>query len=154
MGQPWHSSSVHLPPESISEVLLGCVCAHHAWHTGPHHCPQVSSHSWCLWLICHKRRQCTDHDTPWKCIERRARRFLNSRGHASCPDGTEFYSCLYNFGLGRKSRKLKNVLRSMNVVYFFVCIYSANIPWRPNVCQMLLDMGPDPRWWGHPYTYL
>jgi len=75
--------------------------------------PQVSKHSCYPWLICHRRKQGTDWDTPWKHVERRAKRILTIHGSwASHCDDPKLYTCLYSFGLGGKNRKLKNVLRS------------------------------------------
>ena len=64
---------------------------------------------------------------------------------------SEFYTCLYNLGLGGKSRKLKkkNALRSLNVVSRFSCIYSSNMPWDLNMRRTL--RGTDPQYWGLPY---
>lgn len=63
--------------------------------------PQVSEYSCCPWLICHRRKQCTDWDTPWKHVEGRAGRI---HGDAPYCDGPKLYTCLYRFGLCGKGR--------------------------------------------------
>lgn len=123
----------------------GCFCSAFSWGGSPllpaclpPHCPRVSRCSCHLWLICHRRKQCTDWDATWKHVAKKAERTWTTWGHVSWPDGPEFYTCLYNLGLGGKSRQLKqNASRSLNIVSCFSCIYSSNMPWDPNTRQTL-----------------
>lgn len=100
--------------------------------------PQASKCSCYLWLLCPRRKPCAD-STPPKRVEGRAGRALTQRGHSPRPSGPEFYTRLYNTGLGGKTRTLKK-FEKLNCCVLVLYPLLSGYSLRPYTCQMLVGM--------------
>ena len=118
---------------------MGGVSAHCSWHTGPPRCPRPpSALATCGCYAPEESPALTQH--PWKRVEGRAGRALTQRGHSPRPSGPEFYTRLYNTGLGGKTRTLKKFEKLNCCVLLFLYPLLSGYSLRPYTCQMLVGM--------------
>lgn len=84
--------------------------------------PQVSKHSCYPWLICHRRKQGSDQNTPWKHVERRTGRTLDHTRPCLTLWWSKIVYLFVQLWSWREKQQIKKCFEKLKCcVLFFLC---------------------------------